>query len=177
MKHSVSELALFGGEAQFSAPLYVGRPSLGERQKFLEKINQILDSRWLTNNGPCVQELESRLEEFLQVEHVVAVCNGTLALELAVRACGIEGEVIVPSFTFVASVHCLAIQGITPLFCDIDPQTHNLDLQQVEQLISPRTSAILPVHLWGRVCEVDKFEAIAEKHNLALIYDAAHAFA
>lgn len=177
MKRTLSELALFGGRAQFSTPLYVGRPNLGNRQRFLGRVNQVLDSRWLTNNGPLVQELETRLASLLQVSCVAALCNGTLALELAVRACGLGGEVIVPSLTFVATVHCLAMQGITPVFCDIDPLTHNLDPQQVEALITPRTTGILAVHLWGRACEVEALESIARKHDLVLIYDAAHAFA
>jgi len=177
MKDSIDQFALFGGPQQFPEPLHIGRPNLGNREKFLRRVNQALDNRWLTNNGPFVQELESRLAELLQAKNVVAVCNGTLALELLVRACDLKGEVIVPSFTFVATVHAIAIQGITPLFCDVDPDTYNINPDQVESLITSRTTGILGVHLWGRPCNIDALETITRKYNLALLFDAAHAFA
>ncbi len=165
------------GHLSFPESLHVGRPNIGNREKFLARVNTILDNRWFTNNGPFVQELESRIAGFLHAEHVVAVCNGTLALELAIRACGLKGEVIVPSFTFVATVHALALQGITPVFCDVDPETHNIDPDQIESLITPRTTGILAVHLWGRPCNIESLESIAQKNQLELIFDAAHAFA
>jgi dTDP-4-amino-4,6-dideoxygalactose transaminase len=113
----------------------------------------------------------------LGVEHCIAICNATIALELAIRALGMTGEVIVPSFTFIATAHALQWQEITPVFCDIDPATHNIDPQKVLELITPRTSGIIGVHLWGRACEVDALSRIARAHQLKLLFDAAHAFA
>jgi dTDP-4-amino-4,6-dideoxygalactose transaminase len=107
--------------------------------------------------------------------HAIAFCNATVALELVVRGANLTGEVIVPSFTFVATVHCLHAAGLTPVFCDVDPATHCIDPEKVESLITPRTSAILPVHLWGNPCAVEKLAAIAGRHRLALLFDAAHA--
>src|SRR5262249_29470985 len=106
----------------------------------------------------------------------VAICNGTVALEIAIRALGLSGEVIVPSFTFIATAHALQWQGITPVFCDIDPQTHNLNPRRIDQLITPATTAILGVHLWGRTCDADALNEIANLRNLKLLFDAAHAF-
>jgi dTDP-4-amino-4,6-dideoxygalactose transaminase len=104
------------------------------------------------------------------------MCNGTVALEIAIRAAGLVGEVIVPSFTFIATAHALQWQGITPVFCDIDPQTHNLDPCQIEQMITPRTTGIIGVHVWGRPCDVEALTHIARRHDLKLLFDAAHAF-
>ena len=176
MKNTLDELAIFGGLPEFPEPVHVGRPNTGNRDAFLARVNQVLDTGYLTNNGPQVLELERRLADLLKVEHVIAVCNGTLALELSIRAMGLEGEVILPSLTFVATAHALSMQGITPVFCDVDPVTHNLDPRMVEKSITPRTTGILGVHLWGRACEVDNLDALARRYNLALIYDAAHAF-
>jgi dTDP-4-amino-4,6-dideoxygalactose transaminase len=123
-----------------------------------------------------VQEFERRICELTGVKHCVAMCNATVALEIAIRAMGLKGEVIVPSFTFVATAHALQWQEITPVFCDVDPLTHTLDPAQVEKLITPRTTGIIGVHLWGRPCEVEALQAIADKHGLKLLFDAAHAF-
>ena len=117
------------------------------------------------------------MAEFIGVKHCIATCNATVALEIVIRALGLTGEVIVPSFTFVATVHALQWQGITPIFCDIDPGTHNIDPRKVEELITSRTSGILAVHLWGRPCPIAKLQALANRHGLALLFDAAHAFA
>lgn len=136
----------------------------------------MLDDRWLTNNGPFVQEFEKKLAAYLGVKHCIVVCNATIALEVVVRALGVKGEVIVPSFTFVATAHALQWQEITPVFCDIDRHTHNIDPKKVEELITPRTTAILGVHVWGRPCEIGSLTEIAQRHNLKLIFDAAHAF-
>lgn len=169
-------LALWGGTPTFPEQLYVGRPNIGDRERLLERINDMLDRRWLTNRGPYVQELEQRIAEFLGVKHCIAMCNATVALEIAIRAAGLTGEVIVPSMTFIATAHALQWQEITPVFCDIDPNTHNLDPKQVEKMITPRTTGIIGVHLWGRPCDVDALETIAKRHNLKLLFDAAHAF-
>ncbi len=176
MKHKAENLAILGGPKAFDERLHIGRPEVGDRDRMVQLFNEVLDRRRLTNRGPLVQELEARLAEMLEVKHVIVTCNGTLALEITERALGLEGEVIVPSFTFVATPHSLRWQGITPVFCDIDPQTHNIDPSRVEALITPRTTGILGVHLWGRPCDVESLEAIADRHGLKLLFDAAHAF-
>ncbi len=177
MKMRIDELALFGGPATFDAPLHVGRPNIGNRVRLMQRIDEILDRNWLTNNGPTVQALERRIAELARVGHAVAVCNATIGLEVAIRARGMTGNVIVPSFTFVATAHALQWQGITPIFCDIDPRTHNLDPARVEALITPRVTGIIGVHVWGRPCAPEALEAIAARHNLRLLFDAAHALA
>jgi dTDP-4-amino-4,6-dideoxygalactose transaminase len=168
-------LALLGGAPAFSAPLHVGAPNIGNRDRFLERVNDILDRRWLTNGGAYELEFEKRLARMLEVKHCVAVANGTLALELTLRAAGLTGEVILPSFTFVATAHVLRLLGLQPVFCDIDPVRYTVDPHAVEALITPRTSAILAVHLWGHSCDAEALDAIARHHGLALIFDAAHA--
>lgn len=175
-KTSIENLAILGGEPAFSEALHVGRPNIGNRDRLLERINDMLDRRWLTNHGPYVQDFERQIAQMLDVRHCIAVCNATVGLEIAIRAVGFKGEVIVPSFTFIASAHALQWQEITPVFCDIDPATHNIDVCKAEQMITPRTSGILGVHVWGRACDTEALEALARKHNLKLIYDAAHAF-
>ena len=173
---SKADLAINGAPPAFAEPLHVGRPNIGDRATFLQKVNQILDNRWLTNNGPMVQEFEKRIAENLGVKHCVAMCNGTIALEIAIRALGLEGEVIVPSWTFIATAHALYWQGITPVFADIDPATHNLDPDAVRRMITPRTTGIIGVHLWGRAAPINELQAIADEHGLKLMFDAAHAF-
>jgi dTDP-4-amino-4,6-dideoxygalactose transaminase len=176
MKSTIDDLAIFGGAPVFPEKLHVGRPNLGDRQRLLDRINDILDRHWLTNRGVYVQELEHKIAEMVGVRHCIAMCNGTVALEIAIRAAGLVGEVIVPSFTFIATAHALQWQGITPVFCDIDPQTHNLDPCQIEQMITPRTTGIIGVHVWGRPCDVEALTHIARRHDLKLLFDAAHAF-
>lgn len=176
MKQDVSDLAYFGGSPAFVQPLYVGTPNIGDRAKFLERAGDILDRRRLTNMGPFEQEFERRVADIAGTKHAIATCNGTLALEIAIRAMGLKGEVIVPSFTFVATAHALQWQEITPVFCDIDPQTYNIDPHQIERHITPKTSAIIGVHLWGRSCDTARLEAIASKHGLVLLFDSSHAF-
>jgi dTDP-4-amino-4,6-dideoxygalactose transaminase len=173
---SKDDLAINGAPPAFEQPLHVGRPNIGDREQFLQRVSQILDNQWLTNNGPMVQEFEQRIAAHLGVKHCVAMCNGTIALEIAIRALGLEGEVIVPSWTFVATAHSLYWQGITPVFADIDPATHNLDPDAVRSMITPRTSGIIGVHLWGRAAPIEELQAIADEHGLKLIFDAAHAF-
>lgn len=174
--HSKANLAINSPPPAFAQPLHVGRPNIGDRGAFLQRVNQILDNQWLTNNGPMVQEFEKRIADHLGVKHCVAMCNGTIALEIAIRALGLEGEVIIPSWTFVATAHALYWQGITPVFADIDPVTHNLDPAAVRRMITPRTTGIIGVHLWGRAAPIDELQAIADEHDLKLMFDAAHAF-
>lgn len=174
--HTPADLAIHGAPPAFEAPLHVGRPNICNRDAFLAQVAGILDNQWLTNNGPVVQEFEDRIARHLGVKHCVAMCNGTIALEIAIRALGLQGEVIVPSWTFVATAHALYWQGITPVFADIDPATHNLDPAAVRRMITPRTTGIIGVHVWGRAAPVDALQAIADEHGLTLMFDAAHAF-
>lgn len=169
-------LAVLSGTPAFAEPLHVGRPNLGDRDALLARIGDILDRRWLSNDGPCVQEFERDVARYVGVKHCVAMCNATVGLEMAVRALGIGGEVIVPSYTFVATAHALLWQGITPVFVDIDSRTHNIDPDAIERAIGPKTAGILGVHLWGRACDTDAIESIARSRGLKVLYDAAHAF-
>lgn len=171
-----ADLAINGAPPAFDEPLHVGRPNICNSDEFMRRVQQILDNQWLTNNGPMVQEFEQRISARLGVKHCVAMCNGTIALEIAIRALGLSGEVIVPSWTFVATAHALYWQGITPVFADIDPATHNLDPEAVRRMITPRTTGIIGVHLWGRAAPVDELQIIANEHGLKLMFDAAHAF-
>lgn len=173
---SQADLALHGAPPAYAEALHVGRPNICDREAFLQRMGQVLDNQWLTNNGPLVQEFEQRIAERLGVKHCVAMCNGTIALEIAIRALGFSGEVIVPSWTFIATAHALYWQDITPVFADIDPVTHNLDPAAVRRMITPRTSGIIGVHLWGRAAPADELQAIADEHGLGLMFDAAHAF-
>jgi dTDP-4-amino-4,6-dideoxygalactose transaminase len=171
----MSELAILGGVPAFPEPVHVGRPNIGDRDRLMERIEGVIDRRWLTNAGPLVHEFEQAIAELLGVPHCIAMCNGTVALEIAIRAAGLSGEVIVSPFTFVATAHALQWQEITPVFCDVDPRTHNIDPARVEELITPRTTGILGVHIWGRPAPVDELARIAGEHDLRLLFDAAHA--
>lgn len=172
----IDRLALFGGVPAFPEQLHVGRPNIGNRRGLMARIDDILERRWLSNNGPCVQDLEKRLAEFAGVKHCIAMCNATVALEIVIRALGLKHEVIVPSFTFIATAHALQWQAVTPVFADVDPATHNLDPRRVLEAITPHTTGIIGVHLWGRPCEVEALSKIARERGLKLIFDAAHAF-
>ena len=141
----------------------------------MERMEDMLDRKWLTNNGPFVQNFEEAVADYLGVKQCLAMCNGTVGLEIAVRALDLKGDVIVPAYTFVATAHCLQWQEIRPVFCDIDPATHCLDPEQVERHITPRTTGILGTQTWGQPCEVDALRQIAGAHDLRLMYDAAHA--
>lgn len=170
------DLAINGAPPAFDHQLHVGRPNIGNREDFQKFVDKIFEQRWLSNNGPMVHELEQRIANFHGVKHCVAMCNGTVALEIAIRALGLSGEVIVPSYTFIATAHALHWQAITPVFADIDPVTHNLDPAAVRRMITPRTTGIIGVHLWGRAAPVDELQAIADEYGLKLMFDAAHAF-
>ena len=171
-----NDLALQGAAPAFAEPLHVGRPNIGDRERFMRLSGEMFDRAWLTNNGPLVQELEARIAQRLGVKHCVAMCNGTVALEIAIRALGMEGEVIIPSYTFVATAHALHWQAITPVFADVDPATHNLDPDAVRSMITPRTTGIIGVHLWGRPAPVHALQEIADAHGLQLMFDTAHGF-
>jgi dTDP-4-amino-4,6-dideoxygalactose transaminase len=172
----LKDLAIFGGTPVFKEKLHVGRPNIGNRERFLTRVNDILDRRWLSNNGPYVQEFEQRIADLVGVKHCIATCNATIALEIAIRAVALKGEVIIPSFTFVATAHALQWQEITPVFCDVDHLTHTINPERIEAMITPRTTGIIGVHLWGQPCNTEALTKISKKHNLKLIFDAAHAF-
>jgi dTDP-4-amino-4,6-dideoxygalactose transaminase len=170
------DLAIYGGAPAFPEKLHVGKPNIGDRARLLERITDMLDRNWLTNNGPYVQEFETKLAEYAGVRQCVTMCNATISLEIAIRALGLTGEVIIPSFTFVATAHALQWQEITPVFCDIERRTHTIDPAKVEKMITPRTTGIIGVHTWGRPCDIAALEDIARRRNLKLLFDAAHAF-
>ncbi len=161
---------------RFERPLHVGRPNTLRKEKFLELASQALDRQWLSNDGPLVREFEATIAEYLDVKHCVAIANGTIALEILIKATGLSGEVIVPSWTFVATAHALQWHGITPVFADIDPETHCLDPESVRAKITDKTTGILAVHLWGRGAPVQELQEVADEHGLTLLFDAAHAF-
>ncbi len=156
--------------------IYVTQPAMPPLQDFVASLEQIWDSKYLTNGGQFHQRLEQRLCEHLGVEHISLFANGTLALMTALQALGIEGEVITTPYSFVATSHALLWNGLKPVFADIDPVTFNLDPAKIEAAITPSTRAIMPVHCYGTPCDVERIDAIARKHNLKVIYDAAHAF-
>ncbi|MFG6665857.1 DegT/DnrJ/EryC1/StrS family aminotransferase [Halomonas sp. HNIBRBA4712] len=157
-------------------PIYVTEPFLPPLEEFIPYLEQIWESKRLTNNGPMHQQLEEALCEYLGVPEIALFNNGTTALLTALKALRITGEVITTPFTFVATAHALTWNGITPVFVDIDVHTLNLDPKKIEAAITPRTTAILPVHCYGNPCDVDAIQEIADKYNLKVIYDAAHAF-
>jgi dTDP-4-amino-4,6-dideoxygalactose transaminase len=176
MKKNPEELAVFTKIPAFANPLHVGRPNITDRTKLLQRIEGMLDRCWLTNDGPLVKEFEQRICDTTGVKHCVAMCNATVALEIAIRALELKGEVIIPSYTFVATAHALKWQEITPVFADMDPRTHTIDARKIESLITSRTTGILGVHVWGQPCDTDAIQAIADRHGLKVLYDAAHAF-
>ena len=167
-------LAVLGGPPLFEAPLHVGRPNIGDREVFNARMSGMLDRRWFTNDGPLVREFERRIAALVGVRHCVALCNATVALEIATRALDLRGEVIVPSYTFVATAHALQWQEITPVFNDMDPATYTVAPEAIRRLITPKTTGIIGVHVWGRACDVDAITAIAAEHRLKVVFDAAH---
>lgn len=157
-------------------PIYVTQPSLPPLEEFLPYLQQIWDSKVLTNSGPFHQQLEQALRDYLGVKHLSLFVNGTIALVTALQTLRITGEVITSPFSFVATAHSLLWNGIKPVFVDIDPNTLNLDPTKIEAAITPHTTAIMPVHVYGHPCDVDAVQKIADNFNLKVIYDAAHAF-
>jgi len=156
--------------------IYVTQPYLPPLEEFTPYLEQIWTNKILTNGGPFHQQLEKELCEYLGVKHISLFANGTLALVTALQAMRITGEVITTPYSFVATAHSLLWNGIKPVFVDIDPNTLNLDPAKIEAAITPQTTAILPVHCYGRACDVDAIQRIADIYNLKVIYDAAHAF-
>ena len=175
-KQDLSSLSLLGDTPPlFGNPLHVGRPNIGKRDALLTRLSNMLDRRWLTNDGPFVRELESRCAEFIGVKHCVAVANATLGLQIAARVLEVKGKVLVPAFTFIGTAHALSWIGLEPVFCDVLPGEHTLDPEDVNQKMGPGVGAILGVHLWGRPCRVAALQRIADTHCLPLMFDAAHA--
>lgn len=168
-------LAVFGGAPRFATPRHVGRPNIGDRAALMARLERMLDDRWFSNGGPLMSEFEERLQQLTGARNAVAVVNATVGLEIVARAAGLTGEVLVPSFTFVATAHALRWIGLDPVFCDVDPLTFTIDPVDAERRITPRTSAILGVHVWGRPCAVEAIDAFAGRHGLQVMYDAAHA--
>jgi len=156
--------------------IYVTKSQMPDRQRFHEYVDQILDSGWLTNHGQCVRELEVKLQEYLGVRNVVLVNNATSGLQVAYKALGLQGEVITTPFSFIATASSAKWEGLDVVFADIDPQTFNIDVAEIERNITDRTTAIVPVHVFGNPCDVEAIDALAEFRNLKVIYDAAHAF-
>lgn len=169
-------LARFGASPLFEYPLHVAQLNLPSWPRIEAAFGDILERGYFSNHGPLVRRLEERLADFLQVKHVLCVTNGTVALMVLARALEIEGEVILPTFTFPATAQALLWAGLTPRLADVSPDTHMLDPRSVEQLITPDTGAILGVHLWGGTCEPLALEALAAKHELPLFFDACHGF-
>lgn len=154
----------------------VVKPSMPPYEEYIEEIRDLWDSRWLTNTGPKHQLLEKSLCKYLDVSNIALFANGHLALELAINALELKGEVITTPFTFASTTQAIVRNGLIPVFCDINEMDYNLDVSKIEELITDKTSAIIPVHVYGNVCDVYALDKIAKKYNLKLIYDAAHAF-
>lgn len=161
---------------KISSPILVTKAVLPSYQSYIDKIKQIWDTHWLTNQGVLHQEFQKELKCFFNSEHVTLCVNGHLALDLAIKALRLKGEVITTPFTFVSTTHALTMNNLRPVFCDIKSTDYTIDEDKVEALITSETSAILAVHVYGFPCAVEKLEYIAKKHNLRLIFDAAHVF-
>lgn len=160
----------------FSKPFYVTQPLLPNIEETTKMIESIWESGQLSNNGNMVQKLEKELSSFLDTKYLSVFSNGTVALQIACKALRLSGEVITTPFTFAATIHSLSWNNIDPVFCDIDEETLNINPELIESLITQKTTAILPVHVFGNPCEVAKIQYIADKHGLKVLYDAAHAF-
>jgi dTDP-4-amino-4,6-dideoxygalactose transaminase len=160
----------------FEKPIYVTRPFLPPLEEFSRGLEEIWESRWLTNNGPIVRRFTQELCNFFETDNACLFSNGTLALQIALQGMGISGEVITTPFTFVATTHVLFWNKIRPIFVDIEPEYYTLDPEKIEAAITPWTTAILAVHVYGYPCRLNVLADVARRHNLKLIYDAAHAF-
>jgi dTDP-4-amino-4,6-dideoxygalactose transaminase len=156
-------------------PIFVTQPSLAPLHEYMELLKGVWERGILTHNGPLVQQFEKELCTKLGLRNFVAVSNGTIAIQMAIKALNLKGEIITTPFTWIATVSAIKWEGCTPVFCDIDPDTLNIDPAKIEALITDKTAAIMPVHVFGNPCDVEAIEAIARKHNLKVIYDAAHA--
>lgn len=156
--------------------VYVTQSSMPPYDEYIEEIKEFWTTHRLTNMGVKHKELEIKLIEYLEVPHVELMTNGHMALELAIQALNMKGEVITTPFTFASTTHAIVRNGLTPVFCDIDPETYTIDVNKIENLITDKTCAIVPVHVYGNICDVEGIDALAKKYNLKVIYDAAHSF-
>ncbi len=156
--------------------ILVTRSSMPTLEEYIEEIRPIWDSHWLTNMGVKHKTLQAELQKYMGVPNVELLTNGHMALELSLQALNLQGEVITTPFTFASTTHAIVRNGLEPVFCDIDPETYTMDVTQIERLITDRTCAILPVHVYGNVCNVEEIERIAHKYELKVLYDAAHTF-
>lgn len=156
--------------------ILVTRSSMPSMEEYIEEIRSIWDSHWLTNMGEKHKALQAELQKYMGVPNVELLTNGHMALELSLQAMNLQGEVITTPFTFASTTHAIVRNGLEPVFCDIDPETYTMDVTQIERLITDRTCAILPVHVYGNVCNIEEIERIAHKYGLKVLYDAAHTF-
>lgn len=156
--------------------ILVTRSSMPELQEYINEIKSIWDTHWLTNMGVKHQELQKNLIDYMGVEQIELLTNGHMALELSMQAFNLEGEVITTPFTFASTTHAIVRNGLKPVFCDIDPITFTMDPSKIEKLITDKTSAIVPVHVYGNICNIEEIDRIAKKYGLKVIYDAAHTF-
>lgn len=156
--------------------ILVTRSSMPSMEEYIEEIRSIWDSHWLTNMGEKHKALQAELQKYMGVPAVELLTNGHMALELSLQAMNLQGEVITTPFTFASTTHAIVRNGLEPVFCDIDPETYTMDVTQIERLITDRTCAILPVHVYGNICNIEEIERIAHKYGLKVLYDAAHTF-
>lgn len=156
--------------------ILVTRSSMPDFEEYVNEIESIWQSHWLTNMGPKHQALERELLEYLGVDNMELLVNGHMALELTLQAMNLQGEVITTPFTFASTTHAIVRNGLTPVFCDIEPDTYTIDVSKIESLITDNTCAIMPVHVYGNICNIEEIERIAHKYDLKVIYDAAHTF-
>jgi dTDP-4-amino-4,6-dideoxygalactose transaminase len=168
-------LAICGGAPRFETPRHVGAPAIPDRAAFHSRLDQMLDARRLTNNGPFVKEFEAKLSQLNGDVEVVTVCNATVGMQLLMKALNLEGEVILPSFTFIATAHACLWEGLEPVFVDVERDSHTIDPTCVTRQITDSTAAIIGVHLWGRICRIRELEAVAHDRGIPLVFDAAHA--
>ena len=156
--------------------IYVTQSSMPTFEEYTSEIKDIWETRWLTNMGEKHRKLEKQLKEYLDVENISLMCNGHLALELALQAMHLSGEIITTPFTFASTTHAIVRCGLKPVFADINPDTYTIEPEEIERLVTDKTSAIVPVHVYGNICDVDAIDRIARKYGLKVIYDAAHTF-
>jgi dTDP-4-amino-4,6-dideoxygalactose transaminase len=176
MRTGIHKPAILGGTPRFAEPIFVARPRLPDHEEFSRLTARIFESRWLTNNGELVRLFEEQLRSRLETSFCATVCNGTVGLLIALRSLDLRGEIITTPFTFPATVHAIESCGLTPVFCDIDPDTYNIPAEGAAALVTDRTSGVLPVHVFGNPCDVLGFERLGKECNLRIVYDAAHAF-
>ena len=156
--------------------IMVTRSSMPKIDEYIDEIKEMWDTHWLTNMGPKHKQFQIELCNYLKIENIDLFTNGHMALELTLQAMNLQGEVITTPFTFASTTHAIVRNGLTPVFCDIDPVTYTLDTEKLESLITDRTCAILPVHVYGNICNIEEIERIAHKYELKVVYDACHTF-